>query len=67
MGRPKTKEEFVRNLRRTYDSFSVKDLTFDEFKNEMMELMDPVKVAAMRDKERSSRSSIIRPGRRITR
>ena len=67
MPRPKTKEEFVRNLRRTYDNFEVKDLSWDEFRNQMLELSDPKAVAAMRDKERSSRSRIIRPGRRITR
>ena len=66
MARPKTKAEYVQNLRRIYDGFDVKDLTFDEFKNEMMELMDPKAVAAMRDKDRSS-SSIIIPGRRIIR
>lgn len=44
MSRPKTKEEFVKNLRAIYDSFSAKDLTWDEFRNQMLELNDPKKM-----------------------
>jgi len=66
MPRPKTKEQFVKNLRRIYDSFDNKDLTWEQFRNEMLELQDPKAVARMRNKERSS-SSIITPGRRIIR
>jgi len=66
MGRPKTREDYVRRLRRLYDNFAVKDLTWEQFRNEMLELQDPKAVARMRDKQRSS-SSIITPGRRIIR
>ncbi len=44
MPRPKTHEEFIRNLRVIYDSFEVKDLTWDEFRNQMIELHDPNKM-----------------------
>ena len=44
MGRPKTQEEFIRNLRVIYDSFEVKDLTWDEFRNQMLDLNDPKKM-----------------------
>ncbi len=43
MPRPKTQEEIVRNLRVIYDSFDNKDLTWDEFRNQMLELFDPKK------------------------
>jgi len=38
MGRPKTREDYVRRLRRLYDNFAVKDLTWEQFRNEMLEL-----------------------------
>ena len=44
MSRPKTKEQFVRNLRRIYNSFEKKDLTWDEFRNQMVDLNDPNKM-----------------------
>lgn len=45
MPRPKTQEEFIRNLKRIYDSyFEVKDLTWDEFRNQMIDLHDPKKM-----------------------
>ena len=44
MGRPKTQEEFIRNLRVIYDSFEVKDLTWDEFRNQMLDLNNPKKM-----------------------
>jgi len=44
MPRPKTEEEFVRNLKRIYESFEVKDLTLPEFIRQMKELHDPNKM-----------------------
>lgn len=44
MPRPKTQAQFIRNLRVIYDSFKVKDLTWDEFRNQMVELHDPNKM-----------------------
>ena len=64
MGRPKTKAEYVQNLRRIYDNFDNKDLTWEEFRNEMLELEDPAAVARMRNESRSKivvqRKKIIR-------
>ncbi len=68
MGRPKTRAEFVQRLKRIYDSFPDKDLTWDEFRNQMLELWDPKKVAEMRSEERmkdARGSGTITPGRRI--
>ncbi len=42
--RPKTQEELVRNLKIIYDSFEVKDLTWEEFRNQMLDLHDPNKI-----------------------
>jgi len=42
--RPKTQAEYIRNLRVIYDSFEVKDLSWDEFRNQMLELNDPKKI-----------------------
>ena len=44
MPRPKTEKELVRNLKIIYDSFPVKDLTWDEFRNQMVDLYDPNKM-----------------------
>lgn len=44
MPRPKTQAEYIRNLKRIYDSFEVKDLTWDEFRNQMLDLQDPKKM-----------------------
>ena len=44
MGRPKNKAEFVRNLKRIYDSFEVKDLTWNQFRQQMLDLHDPKKM-----------------------
>ena len=44
MPRPKTRAEIVKNLRVIYDSFEVKDLTWDEFRNQMLNLQDPKKM-----------------------
>ena len=65
MPRPKTKAEYVRNLKRIYDNFSVKDLTFDEFRNQMLELEDPKAIARMRAEKHEQRSNIAVPRKRI--
>lgn len=44
MPRPKTQVEYIRNLKRIYDSFEVKDLSWDEFRNQMLALSDPKKM-----------------------
>lgn len=44
MPRPKTKEEYIRNLKAIYDSFEIKDLSWDEFRNQMLDLQDPKKM-----------------------
>lgn len=44
MARPKTEEEFVRNLKRIWESFEVKDLTLPEFIRQMKDLMNPNKM-----------------------
>ena len=63
MGRPKTKEEYIKRLNVIYDNFAVKDLTKQEFINQMLELEDPVAVARMRNESHSkivvSRKKII--------
>ncbi len=68
MGRPKTKAEYVQRLKKTYDSFPDKDLTWDEFRNQMLELMDTKAVARMRSEERmkdARGSGLIVPSKRI--
>jgi len=64
MPRPKTKAEYVRRLKVIYDGFEVKDLTWEQFKNQMLELEDPKAVARMRS-ERHETSNIVVPTRRI--
>lgn len=44
MARPKDKQEYIRNLKVIYESFEVKDLTWDEFRNQMLNLNDPKKM-----------------------
>lgn len=44
MARPKDKQELIANLKTIYDSFSVKNLTWDEFRRQMLELYDPNKM-----------------------
>lgn len=64
MARPTTKAEYVRRLKRIYDNLDVKDLTWDEFRNQALELEDPRAVARMRA-ERGKRSNIVVPNKRI--
>ena len=44
--RPKhtDKAALVKSLKNIYDGFEVKDLTWDEFRNQMLELYDPKKM-----------------------
>ncbi len=42
--RPKDKAEYIRRLRIIYDSFEIKDLTFDSFRNQMLDITDPSKI-----------------------
>ncbi len=46
MSRPKSKAEFVKRMRVVYDSFDEegKNLSWDEFRNQCLELMDPKKI-----------------------
>ena len=44
MPKPKTKEEFIKNLKAIYASFEVKDLTEAEFIKQMTDLHDPNKM-----------------------
>ena len=44
MPKPKTREEYIRNLKIIYDNFEVKDLTWDQFRNQMLDLNDPKKM-----------------------
>ncbi len=64
MARPTTKAEYVRRLKVIYDNFDNKDLTWEEFKNQMLEFEDPKAVARMRA-ERHEMSRIVVPRKRI--
>jgi len=64
MPRPKTKAEYIRNLKIIYAGFDDKDLSEQEFINQMLELDDPKAVARMRS-EKHSKSNIVIPSKRI--
>lgn len=64
MARPKTREEYIKRLKVIYDGFSVKDLTWEEFRNQALELENPEAVARMRA-ERGKRSNIVVRNKRI--
>lgn len=42
--RPQSKREYVQRLKAIYDSFEVKDLTWPEFRNQMLDLSDSKKM-----------------------
>ena len=44
MPRPETREQYIQNLKRIYNSFEVKDLTQGEFIRQMLDLNDPKKI-----------------------
>ena len=65
MARPTTKEEYIKRLKIIYDGFDDKNLTWDEFRNQMLELEDPKAIARMRHEKQAQRSSIVVPRKRI--
>ena len=44
MAKPKNTIEYIQRLKIIYDSFEVKDLSWDAFRKQMLELSDPKKM-----------------------
>ncbi len=71
MSRPKGKRETIQRLKIIYDSFDQKDLSWDQFRNQMLDLLDPKK--AMSDlgdielKKARERMSKMRVDRAVSR